>query len=265
MRKMGGLARKIPVTFVTFAVATAAIAGIPPLAGFFSKDEILWFAFASTRGGTPWLWLVGAVTALMTAFYMFRLLWLTFLGDSRMSAEVDHHVHESPWSMTGGLVLLALLSALGGFIALPHFLEPLLPLPALNEHLHHWETPLLVLSVVLALAGLALAAWMYGGGGARAAALQQRFQGLHRWLFNKYFIDELYEKFIGRPLVWLSDRVMLRLSDRVLLDGTLNGLAALGRFSGGVLGRVQSGRLQRYVWLVMAGLAVALWWSLRHV
>ena len=85
MRKMGGLARRIPVTFATFAVATAAIAGIPPLAGFFSKDEILWYAFASSRGGSPLLWLVAAATALMTAFYMFRLLWLTFLGSSRMT------------------------------------------------------------------------------------------------------------------------------------------------------------------------------------
>ena len=128
---MGGLARKIPITFVTFAIATAAIAGIPPLAGFFSKDEILWYAFASTRGGSPLLWIVAAATALMTAFYMFRLLWLTFLGRSRMSSEVEHHVHESPWSMTGVLVVLAVLSALGGFIAVPHFLEPQLALPAI--------------------------------------------------------------------------------------------------------------------------------------
>ncbi|MGZ5275600.1 MAG: NADH-quinone oxidoreductase subunit L, partial [Caldimonas sp.] len=128
VRKMGGLARRIPLTFVTFAVATAAIAGIPPLAGFFSKDEILWYAFASTRGGSPLLWGVAAATALMTAFYMFRLLWLTFLGKSRMSAEVEHHVHESPLSMTGVLMILAVASALGGFVPLPHFLEPLLPL-----------------------------------------------------------------------------------------------------------------------------------------
>ena len=148
VRRMGGLARRIPLTFWTFAIATAAIAGIPPLAGFFSKDEILWYAFASTRGGSPLLWLVAAATALMTAFYMFRLLWLTFFGRSRMTPEVEHHVHESPFSMTGVLVLLAALSALGGFIAVPHFLEPQLPLPPVDEHLHAYETPLLVLSVV---------------------------------------------------------------------------------------------------------------------
>src|SRR5512137_3194649 len=133
IRKMGGLARKIPVTFATFAVATAAIAGIPPLAGFFSKDEILWFAFASDRGGSPLLWAVGAGTALLTAFYMFRLLWLTFLSPSRMSHDVEHHVHESPFSMTSALIVLAVLSAIGGFVKVPHFLEPVLPLATAQE------------------------------------------------------------------------------------------------------------------------------------
>jgi NADH-quinone oxidoreductase subunit L len=265
VRKMGGLRKKIPVTFWTFAVATAAIAGIPPLAGFFSKDEILWYAFASTRGGSPLLWGVAAATALMTAFYMFRLLWLTFLGSSRMSAEVEHHVHESPLSMTGVLMLLALLSAVGGFIAVPHFLEPQLALPKVDEALHSFETPLLAVSVLLALVGLAGAAFVYGAGPARAERLQRQFAGLHRWLAGKYFIDELYEAVIGRPLVWISDTVFLRLGDRRLLDGTLNGMAALGQRSAGVLGRVQTGSLQLYAWLVLVGIVGALLWSWRHV
>jgi NADH-quinone oxidoreductase subunit L len=265
VRKMGGLARRIPVTFVTFAVATAAIAGIPPLAGFFSKDEILWYAFASTRGGSPLLWGVAAATALMTAFYMFRLLWLTFLGNSRMDPKVEHHVHESPLSMTGVLLLLAVLSALGGFIAVPHFLEPQLPLPAVHEELHHFETPLLVLSVVLALAGMAGAAFLFGGAPMRAEGLRLRFAGLHRWLSGKYFIDELYERAIGDPLVWVSDRVFLRLGDRRLLDGTLNGLAVLGQRSAGLLGRVQTGNLHLYAWFVLVGIVGALLWSWRHV
>ena len=265
VRKMGGLARKIPVTFVTFAVATAAIAGIPPLAGFFSKDEILWYAFASTRGGSPLLWGVAALTALMTAFYMFRLLWLTFLGTSRMTPEVEHHVHESPLSMTGVLMLLAVLSAVGGFIALPHFLEPQLPLPAVHAELHHFETPLLVLSVVLALAGLAGAAFLFGGAPGRAERLQRRFAGLHRWLSGKYFIDELYERVIGQPLVWVSDRVFLRLGDRKLLDGTLNGLAAMGQRNAGRLSSLQTGSLHLYAWFVLIGIVGALLWSWRHV
>src|SRR5450755_2106396 len=231
VRRMGGLARRIPLTFVTFAIATAAIAGIPPLAGFFSKDEILWYAFASTRGGSPLLWGVAAATALMTAFYMFRLLWLTFLGKSRMDPKVEHHVHESPLSMTGVLVLLALLSAVGGFIAVPHFLEAQLPLPEVHEELHHFETPLLVVSVALALLGLAAAAFLFGGTADRVERLRRSFAGLHRWLSAKYYIDELYENVIGKPLVWVSDVVFLRLGDRRLLDGTLNGMAAFGRGS----------------------------------
>jgi NADH-quinone oxidoreductase subunit L len=264
VRRMGGLARKIPVTFTTFAVATAAIAGIPPLAGFFSKDEILWYAFASTRGGSPLLWGVAALTALMTAFYMFRLLWLTFLGHSRMDAKVEAHVHESPSSMTGVLMLLALLSAVGGFLALPHFLEPQLPLPPVHDSLHHLETPLLVLSILIAFAGLAAAAYVFGGGTSRAEGLQRRFAGLHRWLSGKYFIDELYERVFGRPLLWMSNVVFLRLGDRVLLDGTLNGLAAMGQRGAGLLGRLQTGNLHLYAWFVLAGIVGALLWSWRH-
>ena len=265
LRKMGGLARRLPITFVTFAVATAAIAGIPPLAGFFSKDEILWFAFASTRGGSPWLWAVAAATALMTAFYMFRLLYLAFLGRSRVASEVQAHVHESPWTMTSGLVLLALASAVGGFIAVPHFLEPQWPLPPLHAHLHAFETPLLAVSVALALAGWLAARWLYGAGLARAGAYQARLALAHRWLSHKYYVDELYIRCLGQPLTWLSERVFLRAGDRWLLDGTLHSLAAFGRASAALLARVQSGRLQRYVWLVLAGLTGALWWSWRHV
>jgi NADH-quinone oxidoreductase subunit L len=265
VRKMGGLYKKIPWTFGTFAVATAAIAGLPPLAGFFSKDEILWFAFASETGGQTWLWALASFTALLTSFYMFRLLWLTFFGKPRMDEHTAHHVHESPVSMTGVLVILAVLSAIGGFLSIPHFLEPQLPLPAVSEHLHHFETPLIIASVVIALAGLAAAAFFYGGDGSRAARVQERFKGLHRVLSGKYYIDELYEAVIGRPLVWISDRIFLRLGDRVLIDGTLHGLTGLARLTAGVLGRVQTGSLHLYVWLVLAGIFACLAWSWGHV
>jgi len=261
IRKMGGLAKRIPVTFVTFAVATAAIAGIPPLAGFFSKDEILWFAFASGSGGSPVLWAVAAATALMTSFYMFRLLWLTFFGASRMDHEVEHHVHESPLSMTGVLAVLAVLSAVGGFLSIPHFLEPMLPLPAVAESLHHYEFPLLVVSVVIALAGLAGAAYFFSGGGTRAARVRAHAEGLHTVLSGKYFVDEFYDRLLGRPLVWISDRVFLRLGDRMLLDGALDGTARLAQRGAGVLSRIQSGNLHRYLLFVLAGGAAALLWS----
>ncbi len=264
IRKMGGLARKIPVTFATFAVATAAIAGIPPLAGFFSKDEILWFAFASSRGGSPLLFAAGATTALLTAFYMFRLLWLTFFGRSRMSPETEHHVHESPASMTVVLIVLAILSAIGGFLSLPHFLAPLLPLPAVVPELEHFETPLLVVSIAIAFAGLAAAAYLYGGNAERAERLHRRFPTLHRVLTGKYYVDEAYDRLIARPLYWISDRVFLRLGDQKLFDGTLHGLAALGRRTAGTLSRVQNGSLHLYALLVLFGIIASLAWSWRH-
>lgn len=265
VRKMGGLAKKIPITFVTFAIATAAIAGLPPLAGFFSKDEILWFAFASEHGGAPWLFVVAAATALMTAFYMFRLLWLTFFGSGRMDEKTAHHIHESPWSMTGVLLVLAVLSAIGGFFSVPHFLEGMLPLPAVRPDLHHYETPLIVLSVVIALVGLSAAAWFYSGNGARAARAKSHVEPLHRLLSGKYYIDELYDALLGRPIRWISDRIFLRVGDRLLLDGTLNGMASTARGAAGLLARVQTGNLHFYAFLVLAGLAAMLLWSWGHV
>ncbi len=263
--RMGGLARKIPLTFVTFAVATAAIAGLPPLAGFFSKDEILWFAFASSRGGSILLWGTAAFTAFLTAFYMFRLLWLAFLGSPRMDAKTAHHAHESPPSMTGVLAVLAALSAIGGFLALPHFLEPMLPLPEVPVELHSFETLLVVLAVVAALAGLAAAAFLYSDNGARAARLRPRFAGLHRVLSGKYFIDELYDRAIARPLQWISERVFLGIGDRLLLDGSLNGLAALAQRAAGALGRVQTGSLHLYAFFLLLGSIACLVWIWRHV
>ena len=264
IRKMGGLARRIPVTFATFAVATAAIAGIPPLAGFFSKDEILWFAFASSRGGSPLLFVAAAATALLTAFYMFRLLWLTFFGGPRMSPESEHHVHESPVSMTSVLVVLAILSTIGGFLSIPHFLEQLLPLPEVVPALEHFETPIVVVSIVLAFAGLAVAAYLYGGDAARADALRRRFPTLHRVLSGKYYVDEAYDSLIARPLYWISDRVFLRLGDQMLFDGSLHGLAALSRRTAGGFSRLQTGNLHWYALLALFGIIAALAWSWPH-
>ena len=265
IRKMGGLARKIPITFITFAIATAAIAGLPPLAGFFSKDEILWFAFASERGGAPWLFAIAAATALMTAFYMFRLLWLTFFGTPRMDAKTAHHIHESPWSMTGVLIILALLSTVGGFFSIPHFLEPMLPLPSVRPELEHYETPLVVLSVAIGLAGLAAAAWFYMRNGARAEQAKTHVEPLHRLLTGKYYIDELYDALIGRPIRWVSDHIFLRVGDRLLIDGTLDGMASTARGAAGLLARVQTGNLHFYALLVLAGVVAVLLWSWGHV
>jgi NADH-quinone oxidoreductase subunit L len=265
IRKMGGLARRIPVTFATFTLATAAIAGIPPLAGFFSKDEILWFAFSSSRGGSALLFATIATTALLTSFYMFRLLWLTFFGHSRTKAKVEHHIHESPLSMTSVLVVLAILSAIGGFLSIPHFLEAQLPLPKIVPALEHYETPLVVASIVLAFAGLAGAAFVYGGAADRAGRLRDRFATLHRVLSGKYYVDEAYDALIGRPLLWISDRVFLRIGDRALFDGTLHGFAALGRGAAAGFARIQNGNLHLYALLVLIGIVGSIAWGWRHV
>ncbi len=264
IRKMGGLAKRIPVTFWTFAIATGAIAGLPPLSGFFSKDEILWFALASERGGSVALMAVMAVTALMTAFYMFRLLWLTFMGASRMDHEVEHHVHESPFSMTGVLMVLAALAAVGGFIPIPHFLEPIAPLPKTLESMQAYHVPLIGLAIALGVAGLVAAAFVYRGDLALPKRLRESFSGLHALLSGKYFIDELYENLIQRPLHWISEKVFLNFGDRRLFDGTLNGMARLANASGGVLARVQTGSLHLYILLVMIGSFLALVWSWAH-
>jgi NADH-quinone oxidoreductase subunit L len=264
IRRMGGLARRIPITFATFAIATAAIAGLPPLAGFFSKDEILWFAAASPHGS--WLlWAVASLASLLTAFYMFRLLWLVFFGSSRLTHEAEHHLHESPWIMTGVLVLLAALSAVGGFFPIPHFLEAQLPLPEVPQRLAHLQWPLIGVAVALALAGLAGAAWLYGGDGRRAQGMAARFPAAHRLVSAKFYIDEIYQALLMKPLLWISDWVFLRLGDRLLIDGSLDGLAGLARRSAGRLSRVQSGNLQWYVLFALAGIVGALLWIWRHV
>jgi NADH-quinone oxidoreductase subunit L len=265
IRNMGGLAKKIPITFWTFAIATAAIAGIPPLAGFFSKDEIVWFALASSRGGSALLFAVAAATALMTSFYMFRLLWLTFLGKSRMSSEVERHVHESPASMTGVLVVLAVLSALGGFLSIPHVLEAQLPLPPLAPGMDAWHYAVVGASIAIAAAGLGGAAWFFGNGAARAERVRLAWPTVNRVLSGKYYVDEAYEALIHKPLLWVSERVFLGIGDRKLFDGTLHGLAALGRGSATLLARIQTGSLHLYAFLVLAGLVAVLAWSLRHV
>jgi NADH-quinone oxidoreductase subunit L len=265
IRRMGGLRRHIPVTFWTFLIATAAIAGLPGLAGFFSKDEILWFAYASQSGGATWLWGLAAITAFLTAFYMFRLLWLVFFGTSRMAPEVEHHVHESPLSMTGVLGVLAVLSAVGGYIHIPEFLSPMLPLPAVVPALEHHEHTLLYISIAIAVSGVALALWLYSGPSGRVEAIARATAPVGALLRGKYFVDELYDRLLARPLVWLSEHVLLRGSDRMLLDGSLHGLAGLTQRLAGGLSRLQTGHLQWYALLVMVGLVAVVLWGWRSV
>ena len=205
MQKMGALAKKIPVTYWAMLAATLAIAGIPPLAGFFSKDEILSAAFAHRRG----LWLIGWLTAGLTAFYMFRLLFLTFYGASRVDHEVEHHIHESPSSMTAPLMILAVLSVVGGWIGIggrfERFLEPVtLPIfPAVREASESGaglaETTLMIASVAMALAGIWLAWYFYLRRTELPDRVAKRFGRFYDLVFHKYYVDELYDAmFVNR-------------------------------------------------------------------
>src|SRR6266849_4953840 len=222
MREMGDLGGRIPTTFKTMFIATLAIAGIPPLAGFFSKDEILWQAWRSSEGNFPYLWLIGFGTALMTAFYMARLIFLTFYGQPRMSHEVEHHIHESPKAMTGPLVVLAICSVCAGWLGVPaslggtnafgKFLEPVFAQdvaasvataetqePAGEDH-RGLEWTLMVLSVVAAGIG---GGWAYSyyvnAGKDYTEPMATKAPPLYTVLYNKWFVDEAYDyAFTGR-------------------------------------------------------------------
>ncbi|HEX4999097.1 MAG TPA: NADH-quinone oxidoreductase subunit L [Terriglobia bacterium] len=244
MRRMGALKNKIPITFWTMFIGTLAIAGIPGLAGFFSKDEILWRAFSSPHGHIL-LWAVGALAAGMTAFYMFRLIFLTFFGESRVDHHTEHHIHESPKAMTIPLMVLAAGSIVAGWIGLPkwllemgggegpsffdRWLEPVFePLPGLAEAAaeHHGvglEVGMAAVSVAIALIGIYLAYSTYYRKSDRADRVAASVGGLYQALLNKWYIDELYDAlFVNRAKDF--GRFLWRFDARIV-DGAVNGTA----------------------------------------
>jgi NADH-quinone oxidoreductase subunit L len=271
MRKMGGLAKKIPLTYKTMLIGTIAIAGFPPLAGFFSKDEILWQAWSSNGGAMRPLWYIGYATAIMTAFYMFRLVWLTFFSQPRMDHETEHHVHESPKAMTVPLVVLAVCSIFAGFLGVPHALggsdrfEHFLA-PVFENHIiagqvagaseqvaagqgegsKHEEGPssteyvLMVLSVGAACVGLWGARKAYAKAGpGYVEPMNAAAPPLYRTLLNKYYVDELYDYlFTGRktigPVRLGVQGLGLALGkfDANVIDGGVNGAGWLTKLSG---------------------------------
>ena len=273
MRNMGGLRREMPVTFWLMTIATLAIAGIPPLSGFFSKDEILASAFA--RGADmPIYYLyyaLGLLAALLTAFYMARLMTMTFLGENRTGTEERRHLHEAPWIMTGPLLVLGVLTAIGGVINLPtfvgghHWLESWLePVTAAGAafarvELPHGTTELLLVggAVLVGVVGLLLG---YRATLARripTAREASAERGLARMLNRKYYVDELYDAAIVRPFVWFSRVVLWKGVDQGLLDGAaVNGTAKLSRGLGWLGSRLQTGQVGLYIVLFLVG---ALW------
>jgi NADH-quinone oxidoreductase subunit L len=256
LRKMGGLRKKMPITFVVTTTGVLAIAGIPPFAGFFSKDAILFAAFS--QGGTFGLilWMVGAVTALLTSFYMFRLWYLTFLGESRSH---DAHPHESPWSMLGPLVILAALSICGGWIGMERFGGFLKPSVGLHTpEGNGLEIPLMITAVAIALLGWLLAHWFYKVKPAQPAQLAAALPGGYKLLLNKYFVDEFYGYTIVKPLLGFSKYVLGYVVDAGILGGTAWLLGGIATFSGAILQRWQSGNIRSYAAWLAAGAAAVL-------
>jgi NADH-quinone oxidoreductase subunit L len=285
MRKMGGLRKKIPITYWTFVFACIAIAGVPGFSGFFSKDEILWRAF-SAGGAYQIVWLIGAVAAGMTAFYMFRLLFGTFHGECRASEEVKHHIHESPRVMTIPLIILAALSVVGGYIGVPHilgganrieqFLEPVFAgseshkahadgLNIINQAFASTggsegasaEWTLMILSVLIALIGIYIAYRLYIKNPEIPERFVARFSGLHRVVYNKYFVDQIYGALFVRGLLGLGT-VLKNFFDEIVIDGTINGVAALLRWIGSLLRLLQAGYVQGYAFAMIVGAIIVI-------
>ena len=269
MRKMGGLSKKIKYTYWTMLIATLAIAGIPPLAGFFSKDAILLSAF-QIEGGHP-LYAIGLLTALLTSFYMFRLIFLTFHGKPRYD-EHKVHVHESPSSMLGPLVILAVLSIIGGWLAAPalwggpdYFTSFLAPVFAsaqgaevVNEAAaHQLEIILAIVAVASALIGLGVAAWLYIRQPAKPEQIAKSMQPVYKTLLNKYYVDEFYAAVIIKPLMWISTNVLWKIVDVAGIDGAVNGIASGATSIGDTVRHAQSGNTRSYaVWVVIGALVV---------
>jgi NADH-quinone oxidoreductase subunit L len=269
VRRMGGLAPRLPVTYRTFLVAALALSGIPPLAGFFSKDAILAAAFAAQR---PILFAIGLFTAGLTAFYMFRLVSLTFYGEFRGTPDKSKHLHEAPPTMALPLVVLAFLSAIGGFVGLPEvfgeranriaaFLAPVIPpvfFPGREAGTHDLpvssEWLLIGVSVAVAMAGLLLAwKWYAKENGRPAAKLAASFPALYALVADKFRVDELYDVLFVRPFVWLA-RMLWKVIDVLLIDGVLNAGAFLVELTGDALRFLQTGNVRNYALTFLLGI-----------
>ncbi len=289
MRNMGGLRRLMPVSWLTMAIATVAIAGIWPFAGFFSKDEIIWFAGAAPGGGYQILftvlWGMALVAAALTAVYMTRLMVMTFYGTNRTGTEEAKHLHEAPLTMTVPLVILAILSVVGGWINVPEPLQVsvfggfgVLPM---SEWLHHWLEPVTAAADSIRVAGLGPYAESSPVGGghvvwgafatvlaltmviltARAVSRQEirpaaesavPAEGIRNVLYNKWYVDEMYDLWVVRPLIGLS-RFAWRWIDQTLIDGTVNAAGSLTRVLGWFGSLFQTGQVSTYAAILTLG------------
>jgi NADH-quinone oxidoreductase subunit L len=281
MRKMGGLRSYIPWTFLTMGIATLAIAGIPPFAGFWSKDEILWKAYSSDHGS--WVfWLIGVITAFLTSFYMFRLLFMTFFGDYR-GAQVDAHghahaahghddhghgePHESPMVMLVPLMILAVLSIVGGLVGIgnrfENFLAPVFGSGEVSEAAGEaasrgTELLLMGISVAVAVMGFLLAFVLYVSKPHLPRKIADSLNGFYTAVLNKYYVDELYAKLFVKPLVDGSTSILWQGVDRKIIDDTVNNAADGARNISDNVRHMQSGNLRSYAGWIAAGSAVVI-------
>ena len=278
MRSMGGLKSHLPTTYRTFLIATVAIAGIPPLAGFFSKDEILAGAF---EGGHYLLWTVGLITAGLTACYMFRAVFLTFYGKFRGTHEQEHHLHESPAVMTVPLVILAVGAVTAGWLGLPgkalgnehlnwihHFLAPVIAKLPESEHAEHamslgLEWGLMLVSVAVAVAGILIARRLWGGerGLSGDEAFAARFPAVQRTLENKYWVDEAYDRWIVRPLAGLA-RLCWKVIDVLIIDGSVHVGAFFAEITGDLGRLTTTGNVRNYALYFFGGVLALFAWIL---
>lgn len=274
IRKMGGLKKYLPITHATFVIGWMAIIGFPLFSGFFSKDEILWQAYSSPRGHIG-LWIAGVVGAMLTAFYMTRLMALTFWGTSRVDKSV--HPHESPWIMTVPLIILAILAAIGGFVGVPHviseylghipnfwehWLEPMIrQLPADElQHVSHSvsdEWMLMITSVVLALSSATLAYVIYVKKQNVADKIVTAIKPIYNLVNNKYYVDEVYFAGIINPLVKQSKNLWYYVDVNVI-DKITHAASDFAQNTGKLVRTLQNGNMQQYAMYISLGLVVVL-------
>ncbi|MHC1736642.1 MAG: NADH-quinone oxidoreductase subunit L [Ignavibacteriaceae bacterium] len=275
IQKYGGLKKYMPTTYITFLLASIAIAGIPPFSGFFSKDEILWHAYSN---GGLFVWIIGVFTALLTAFYMFRLVSLTFEGKERF----DHHTihpHESPKVMTIPLIVLAVLSVIGGFIGIPEvfsgaggnsfseWLAPVFKPAQLKLHHYGFHTHFEeILLMVISVAGVVFSIWfarkIYIKDRKIADDVANRFKTPYKVLWNKYYIDEIYDILIINPIKKVSESVLFRITDVKIIDGLVNGTASVVNKISVLIRKMETGVVQFYAAVMVFGIVIALFWIL---
>jgi len=267
IRRMGGLKKALPITFFTFAVGTLAISGIPPFAGFFSKDEILAHAFAAS----PLLWFLGLLGSVMTAFYMFRLFYLTFFRDFRGTEKQKHHLHESPKTMTIPLMVLAGLSVVGGFMGVPeslgggHALKAFLAPVFADSEMRSLPTELsagteyglMAFAVIILVSVILFARNLYLNRAQLPAEEGEEITPLHKVVYNKYYVDEIYENVITKPINWISEQVY-KVIDLRIVDSLVNFVGKTVNWSSATLRYIQAGNIGFYIFAMVLSIILIL-------